>query len=194
MKESPQSGPPQSGPMLVGDGIRAGIAGAFRLAQGHADGLASIARDPDAARTGCWAVVLCLPAMLVLRLSAMPSTDAGLTAHDILSPTLLYVVGWAGYALLSRQIATAMGRQVRWPLFFAAWNWCNLVQYALFLVASVPGWAGAPDWLGQVLTLVALCWALWLQWFATRLALDVGRWRAVLLVVVDVLVGVFLAS
>ena len=186
--------PPQSGPMAVRDGIRCGIAGAVRLAQGQADGLTWIARDPDAARTSFWAVAICLPAMLMLRLSALPPTAAGLSPHDVLAPVLLYGIGWAGYALLSRQIVTAMGRQPRWPLFIAAWNWCNVVQYALFFAASVPGWAGAPAWLGQALTIVGLCWALWLQWFATRLALDVGRWRAVLLVVVDLLIGIFLTG
>ena len=186
--------PPQSGPAGLGDRIRRGIGGAVLLARGRPEGLGRIAADPDAAPISFWAAAICLPAMLVLRLSAAPPSDAGLSAHGILSPALLYAVGWAGYALLSRQIATAMGRQSRWPLFIAAWNWCNLVQYALFFAASLPGWAGAPVWLGQALGIFALCWAMWLQWFATRLALDVGPWRAMMLVVVDVLVGIFLTG
>ena len=179
-------------PAGIGAGIASGIAGALQLAKGHSAGIARIASDPSAAPVSFWAAAFCLPLMLVLRASDTPFADRSM--HDILAPVLLYVVGWAGYALLSRRIAIAMGREARWPVFIAAWNWCNLIQYALFLIASVPGWAGAPDWLGQTLGIVALFWAMWLQWFATRTALDIGAWRAVALVALDVLVGIVLAG
>ena len=190
-------------PMSLLDGIRSGIVGATLLARGHPEGIQQIAGDPDAARTSFWAAALCLPTMLVLRLWDAGGTTAGPAAdtaqadpslHGTLSVTLLYVVGWAGYALLSRQVATVMGRQPRWPLFIAAWNWCNLIQYALFTAAALPGWIGAPAWIGQTLGIVALFWAMWLQWFATRIALGIGRWTAIALVALDILMGIVLTG
>ena len=61
------------------------------------------------------------------------------------------------------------------------WNWCNVVQYLLLVLAGLPLLLGAPDWIDQTAGLVALGWALWLEWFAARVAagrVGIGRGRA----------------
>ena len=68
------------------------------------------------------------------------------------------------------------------------------MQYALFIVASLPGVLGVPDWMQQTLSLIALFWALWLEWFAARLALQIGTMPALMLVGLDVLIGLLLAG
>lgn len=183
---------PAPPPIGTLNGIRSGIAGAILLAKGRPEGIQQIAADPDATRTSFWAAAICLPAMLVLRMTGSAVADPSL--HDFLAPTLLYAIGWAGYAILSHRVATAMGRQNRWPIFIAAWNWCQLIQYALFLISAVPGWIDAPAWLGQTLGMVALFWAMWLQWFATRTALDLSRWSAAALVALDVIIGIVVSQ
>ncbi len=67
-----------------------------------------------------------------------------------------------------------MGLAERWPRFIALWNWCNVVQYLLLVVFSIPGLLGAPALFDQVAQLFALGWALWLEWFAFRLTLGIG--------------------
>ena len=114
--------------------------------------------------------------------------------RTLLAGVLLYIIGWAGYALLSHRVVTILGRASLWPRYIVAWNWCNVVQYVLFIAASVPGVLGVPDWMQQTLSLIALFWALWLEWFAARLALQVGAAPALLLVGLDVLIGLLLAG
>jgi hypothetical protein len=74
------------------------------------------------------------------------------------------------------------------------WNWCNVVQYAMLLVAMLPGAFGAPYWLSETAQLVGQGWALWLEWFAIRLALDVTGLQAGVVMAPDVVLGVVLAS
>ena len=68
------------------------------------------------------------------------------------------------------------------------------MQYVLLLVAVVPGLLGAPGWLQQAAGLVAVGWAVWLEWYAARLTLDVGPLPAAALTGLDLLLGAMLAS
>jgi hypothetical protein len=74
------------------------------------------------------------------------------------------------------------------------WNWCNVLQYLLLVVFSIPGLLGAPALLDQAAQLVGIGWALWLEWFAFRLTLGIGVVAAAGLVVLDVAIGVLLAA
>ena len=53
----------------------------------------------------------------------------------------------------------------------------------------VPPLLGAPEVLGQTVWLVALCWALWLEWSAVRLGLDLPGGKAALVVAADIALG-----
>jgi len=85
-----------------------------------------------------------------------------------------YAVDWAGFALLSREVARAMGRLNVWPRYIAAWNWCQVAQYLLLVAASLPPLLHLPDIVGETTWLVASGWALWIEWYATKLALGIG--------------------
>jgi hypothetical protein len=177
--------------------------GAFLLARGRADGLGLIAAAPDAepdaditvAVHSFWAVAVCLPAFLCLHLmdwatSASPAAPGRALALDLLG----YIIGWIGFALLSHRIAGALGRGGLWPRFIAVWNWCNAVQYLMLVVAGLPGLLGVPALLAQTIWLVAMGWALWLEWYATRLALAVPGQTAWAMVGLDFALGVFLVT
>jgi hypothetical protein len=96
--------------------------------------------------------------------------------------------------VLSHRLVGAMGLAERWPRCIALWNWCNVIQYMLLVVFSIPGLLGAPALLDQVAQLVGLGWALWLEWFAFRLTLGIAALPAVGLVALDVAIGVLLAG
>ena len=175
--------------------IRAGLASAFTLARGRREGMATMPADPGAATLSFWAAAICLPAFILLRLLAWNA--AGIQDRPVrtmLAAILLFVIGWAGFALLSHRVVAVLGRAALWPRYIVAWNWCNAAQYALFLAASLVGFLGAPDWLAQTVSLIAMFWALWLEWFVARLALQVGIWPAALMVGLDVLISVLLAG
>ena len=173
--------------------------GAFLLARGRADGLLLIAAPPETematAARSFWAIALCLPAFLCLHLldwasGAMPASPARELALDLLG----YVIGWVGFALLSHRLAGAMGRGRQWPRFIATWNWCNVVQYLMLVAAGVLTLLGLPPLLSQTVWLVAMGWALWLEWYATRLALAVPGAAAAALVALDFALGLFLVA
>ncbi len=94
-----------------------------------------------------------------------------------------YVVGWLAFALLSFHLAPMFGCGPRWPRFIAAWNWCNVIENLLLVVGGIPGLLGAPTIIDEAAQIVAIGWALWIEWFATRQALGTTSLVAVLLVV-----------
>ena len=64
----------------------------------------------------------------------------------------------------------------------------------MLVVFSIPGLLGAPALLDEVLQLFALGWALWLEWFAIRLSLEVTGVQAAVVMTPDVLLGLVLAA
>ena len=177
------------------DHLRVGLSGAFALARGQREGMEAMPAGPRAASLSFWAAAICLPAFVALRLLAWNGLGApARPIHAMLAAILLFVIGWAGYAVLSHRVVAVLGRAPLWPRFIVAWNWCNVAQYALFLAASVPGLLGVPTWMDQTLSLVALFWALWLQWYAARLALRIAALPALMMVALDALIGLLLAG
>ena len=173
--------------------------GAFLLARGCPDGLLLIAAPPETemavAARSFWAIAVCLPAFLCLHLLDWTAGGVPPAAGHVLALDLLgYLIGWIGFALLSHRLARAMGRGPLWPRFIAAWNWCNVVQYLMLIVAGLPALLSVPDLVAETVWLVAMGWALWLEWYATRLALAVPVRSAVALVALDFALGMFLLA
>lgn len=172
--------------------VGAGLQAAMLLAQGRPEGLRYVETGLDGARRSFWAVLVCVPLFVALRVPEW--TGSAVSAHVWGVDLLGYLVGWLGFALLSRPLVAWIGREGRWPRYITAWNWCNVAQYVLLLAAAVPGFLGAPAWAQQSAGLVAVGWALWLEWYAARLTLEVGPLAAAALTGVDLLLGVALAS
>jgi hypothetical protein len=181
--------------MSVAASVSSGLHAALLLARGREEGLRYVEDDMAGAARSFWASAICLPAFVCLRLLAwtgpgLPPHAAHVFALDLLS----YLIGWCGFAVLSHRLVGAMGLAARWPRFIALWNWCNVVQYLLLVVFSIPGLLGAPGLFDEAAQLFALGWALWLEWFAFRLTLGIGVIAAIGLVTFDVAIGVLLAA
>ncbi len=95
--------------------------------------------------------------------------------------------------MLSHRLVAALGKAARWPRFIAVWNWVNVVQYLLLLAGVLPALAGAPVWLAQTTALLGQGWALWLEWYAIRLALETTGLLAAAVMAPDVVLGVVVA-
>ncbi len=172
--------------------VGAGIQGAVLLAQGRPEGLRYVEPGLEGARRSFWAALICLPMFVALRYADW--AHGPVPAHAASLDVFGYLIGWAGFALLSRPLVVALGREGRWTRFIAAWNWCNVVQYVLLLAAALPGLFGAPLWMREAAGLVAVGWAVWLEWYAARLTLDAGPLAAAALTCLDLLIGLALAS
>lgn len=171
------------------------LSGALLLARGRAEGLAHFPADMHAAARSFWAAALCAPMFaLMIALSWRAIGWPADLPHAAGLQAIAFIVGWSAYAVISFEMLHALGAAKRWPRFIVVWNWVNVVQYGLLVLASVPGAAGAPDWLAETCNLFAQGWALWLEWYAIRLALGVSGLMAALVMAPDVILGLFLAG
>jgi hypothetical protein len=166
-----------------------GMRGALMLARGRPEGIMLMPLTADAAARSYWAAALCLPLFMLIRLvsGAVPLSGRGVTAE-----LLGFAVSWAGYGLATLPMTMAAGQGALWPRFLATWNWVSLFQYCAIVVISLVA-SLMPSWLGQAVNLAGLGYLLWLQWFATGLALRVGGGAAVGFVLLDLIIG-FLMS
>jgi hypothetical protein len=176
-------------------GVANGLQAALLLARGRSEGIRLLAAGEEpalaTAARSFWAAALCLPAFVCLQLIDL-AQQPGLPphpAHGFALQLLGYTIDWAGFALLTRWLAGTIGRAGAWPRFIAVWNWCNVIQYLLLVTAGLPSLLGLPDIAGQTTWLVATGWALWLEWYATRLALGVTGLQAAGLVLLDEAMG-----
>jgi len=171
----------------------AGLRAALLLACGRGEGVALLAADTDArqlalARQSFRAMALCLPVFLLIHMAGGAPREA--PPFLLLRELASFALGWLGFAVLSHRLAQEMGRGALWPRFIVLWNWCNLLQYLLLVAMLVPVLLGVPTIVAQTAWLVAIGWAVWLQWFATRLGLGLPGGQAALLVAADMAVGV----
>jgi hypothetical protein len=178
--------------------VAVGLQAALMLARGRAEGLSMLGSPPDqvaVARRSFWAVAVCLPAFVCLHLLDQKASGAAASSARAFAADLCgFVIGWLAFALASHRVANVLGRGEHWLRFITLWNWCNVVQYVMLVVAALPGLLGLPEVVSQTAWLVALGWALWLEWFMTGLALSVPAPMAAALVVLDVGIGLFVAS
>ena len=180
--------------------VAQGLNAAWLLARGRPEALALFeSADPDqqasTARNSFWAALLCLPAFLCLDLLGWLDTGApSHPGHALAADLLTWAIGWAGFAILSHWIAGLSNRGDRWWRFIAVWNWCNVAQYLITVLSALPGAFGAPAWISEAAWLAGLGWALWIEWFATCLALDLPGGPAAGLVALDLALGLLLTA
>lgn len=178
----------------MGADLRAGVRAACLLACGHAEGLRLLPDDPDGVTRSFVSAFLCVPLFVALRALAWEEVVPEPALLRALSlDLLLFAIGWAGFLIVSQRVAAFLGRAARWPRYVAAWNWTNAAQYVLLLAAALLGDTGAPEWLVQLAHLVVFGWALWIEYFTARSALDLGPPEAAMLVGIDVGIGIVLA-
>lgn len=172
-----------------------GLFAALRLARGRPDGIVLVTGDHQTVVRSFWAIALSLPAVIV-RMSMSWAVD-GVPKdplHSAGREVIVFVLGWLVFVELTHRLAPMIGRAERWGRYIVLWNWCNVVEGVLVIVGGIPGTLGAPAVIDQACELIAIGWALWLEWYATRLAFGVGMLTAIWLVVLDQSIGIFLAS
>jgi hypothetical protein len=175
--------------------VTLGLHAALRLARGRADGAVLVPGDRKTIVRSFWAIALCLPSVVGRLL--MSWVDTGIPAdagHLAAREVIVFVLGWLVFVEVTHRLAPMIGRADRWGRFVAVWNWCNVVEGLLIILGGVPGTLGAPAIVDEACELVTVGWALWLEWYATRLAFGVKPLTAVGLVLLDQSIGIMLAS
>lgn len=167
------------------------LAGAFMLARGRAAGLAAFENTLPVAAYSFRAAAICLPIFMFFKDQTSTPDDVVLTLFVDL---LLFAASWAGFALASLYLARALGVAEAWPRFIAAWNWSAVVQYLALSALSLPGLLLGKGSLLDLGGLLALFFALWMEWFIARHALRLSALGAAGFVALDLGIAVFLGG
>ncbi len=175
--------------------VTCGLNAALRLARGRSDGVVLVPGDRQTIIRSFWAIAFSLPTVVVRLLMSWAVTGVPADAlHSAGREVIVFLLGWLVFVEITHRLAPIIGRSERWGRFIAVWNWCNVVEGVLIIVGGVPGMLGAPPIVDEACELVMIGWALWLEWYATRLAFGVGKPTAAWLVLLDQSIGIFLAS
>ena len=156
------------------------------LARGRAHG--SYLFDGTALEAGrsFWSMALCFPLFFLLGRLAGASDSL----HEWVIESLGFVIAWLAFALAAEAMAGMAGKGANFTRFIAAWNWTNLFQYAALVVGSLLGTAFGSGML-QIMSLLVVAYALWLEWFTTRNVLGVAAVPAAMFVLLDLAIGLF---
>lgn len=181
--------------MTPNSGVTCGLYAALRLARGRSDGVVLVAGDRASAANSFWSIAFCIPSVICRLLmlwaeTGVPSDAAHLLGREI----IVFILGWLMFVEASHRLAPLFGQAVRWKRFIAVWNWCNVVEGMLVIAGGLPALIGAPPIIAEASELITIGWALWLEWYATRLALGVGSLTACWLVLLDQAIGIVLAA
>lgn len=161
------------------------------LARGQARGILLMEIDPRGVARSFWAIPMALPSVLYMATLGWPIGKP--PPHPFLllgRHGLVFLVAWLAYAAFTHRIAPRFRRAHLWAPMIVAWNWCSVPENMLLVVGTIPGTLGAPHIVDQVAQVAAFGWALWIEWFAIRLAFGARPLLATFLVLVDQSIGI----
>lgn len=182
--------------MLTAAELARGSYGAWRLLLGDAGGLAHIDTSPTGMRRSFLLAPLLLPlyALFVIDHANAIEADAGL-ARIVAVELSAYAIGWTAFPLAMAGIVRLVDREREFDAYVAAYNWSNLVQFALVTPLVLLSLAGALSEGPLQLLGLALTAALFVyEWFIARTALRLPAWGAVALVALEFIIGLFVSS
>ena len=164
------------------------LLGAWRLARLDRTGLAYFDRSLDGFWRSYLAAALSYPPFLLLLALTLPDEQwaSSGAARVVMVETISYAIVWIGYPLLLLPLTRFLGRPHRFFDFFVAYNWAQVLESAVLLAANGLAASGIlPRAAAGVLVLAAEIAILLYEWFIARVALDVARGPATLVVLVN---------
>ena len=171
------------------------MGGALRLACGDRRGLALF----DASIDGFWrsfrAAVICYPLYLVLlsfRVTAAQWETSGVPTILVVE-TIAFVISWVAFPLLILPVTRWLGREDRFLSFMVASNWSQIPQTALIAIVGIDIATGLlPGSAAHTAELAATIAVLVYEWYIARVALAVTGMQAMLVIILDLVLGTVL--
>jgi hypothetical protein len=176
--------------------VRLAMIGALRLARGDRGGLSCFDRSLDGFWRSFRAAFISYPLYLILlsmRVTVAESETSGVFVI-IMVETIAYVIAWTAFPLLMLIVTQRIGRSHRFLDFMVPYNWSQVPQSALFVLVGLEtesGVLGAQP--AQAIEVAAAVAVLVYEWFIARVALETTVSAAVLVVIVDLLLGVLIS-
>jgi len=176
--------------------LRSALVGSVRLAKGDRGGLACFDRSLDGFWRSFLAAFLSYPFYLVLltmRVS-LAEWDAAGGVRIIVIETIGYVIAWVAFPLVMLPVTRWIGREHRFFDFLVPYNWCQLPQSVLFVLVGLESESGIlGDPAAQAIEVAAAIAVLVYEWYIARVALETTGGGAMLVVVVDLVLGVVIS-
>jgi hypothetical protein len=140
-----------------------------------------------------WAAAYCYPFFLLERWLELPGEDVANTGlgHIFLVETIAYVVGWTAFPLAALALCRWLGREEGGFDFITAYNWSIILQTALFVLIGLLSLV-LPDSTAIALQRLGLVAALIYEWFIAFVAIGGGAGIAGLVVLLDIVLGLFI--
>jgi hypothetical protein len=168
------------------------LIGALRLARGDRGGLACFDRSLDGFWRSFRAAAITYPLYLVLltmRVSIAEWQRSG-GWRIVIVETIGYVIAWVAFPLIMLAVTRWIGRSHRFFDFMVPYNWCQVPQSALVVLVGI----GSESRIlsaraGESLDIAAWIATLVYEWYIARVALDTTGSTAVLIVLVDFVLG-----
>jgi hypothetical protein len=168
------------------------LTGALRLARGDRGGLTCFDRSLDGFWRSFRAAAITYPLYLVLltmRVSVAEWQRSG-GWRVVLVETIGYVITWVAFPLIMLAVTRWIGRLHRFFDFMVPYNWCQVPQSALVVLVGI----GSESRIlsaraGESLDIAAWIATLVYEWYIARVALDTTGSAAVLIVLVDFVLG-----
>lgn len=183
--------------MISAAEVARSIRGALRLARLDPNGIDEFDRSVGGFWRSFWAAVFLAPAYLLIgaidyQAIEMPASAGRYFAVEAIG----YVISWVAFPLAMFYIANMMDRAHHFITYIVAYNWCQIVQMAVFLpiaVLSPPGMEGAQSGWSLLMTLATLLILFYLGYVA-KTALKINAAMAAGVVAVDVGLSLLIAS
>ena len=176
--------------------VQLAIGGALKLARGDRRGLGFF----DYSLEGFWrsfrAAAICFPfylALLSFRMAAPQWAQFGI-ADILVVETIAYVISWVAFPLVVLPVTRWLDRESRFLVFMVVYNWCQVPQTVLFFMIGIDGATGlVPRDIVQFADLIATAAVLLYEWYIARVTLSLPGAFAVLIVLIDLVLGTALS-
>ncbi len=183
--------------MSLSQEISQGILSVSRILRGIPDSAQPVPADHDVAWRSFVAVLVCLPLAFVLGGLQWnyfdPEGKIGLPVYFSIV-VVGHVLAWFGYALLSLQLAIAMGAQKYWLRYIVLWNWLNLFQFLVLLAGGLPEQMGLPVQVETLLDVAMVVAVLFMSWRIAAEGLGIPGVRAAAFIGLEMIVSLFISS
>jgi len=176
--------------------VQTAVLGTLRLAVGDRRALALFDTSIDGFWRSFRAAVICYPLYLVLlamRVSLAEWQRSG-GWRIVTVETIGYVIAWVAFPLLMLSVTRLIGRTYRFFDFMVPYNWSQVPQSALLVLAGIESESGIlGTQAGETIDVVAALATLVYEWYIARVALETTGSAAAFVVVVDLVLGVALS-
>lgn len=172
--------------------VQLAVGGALKLARGDARGLGFFDLSIDGFWRSFRAAAICYPMYLILlalRVTEAQWAGAGL-GRILAVETVAFVISWTAFPLVMQPVSRFLGRESRFIAFMVVYNWCQVPQTVLFLIIGLDVATGIlPGTAGEFAGLAAAVAIMVYEWYIARVALAIPGAQAVLVVLVDLVLG-----